>query len=137
MTRSGGADGADFVIQWNGARRLSLTSGGNITATGNITAYSDVRIKRDIYTIENALEKTLALRGVTYFRTDDCAKEEDKQKRKVGVVAQEVEQILPEVVCENVDGFKSVDYGNITALLIEAIKEQQKQIDELKALIKK
>jgi hypothetical protein len=132
MTRSGGVDGADFVIQWNGARRLSLTSGGNITATGNITAYSDARIKREICTIENALEKTLALRGVTYFRTDDRIKEEDKQKRKVGVVAQEVERILPEVVCENTDGFKSVDYGNITALLIEAIKEQQTTIESLK-----
>jgi hypothetical protein len=122
--------GGQTVIGQAGSRGLSVI--GAITATGNITAYSDSRIKRDIYIIENALEKTLALRGVTYFRTDDRIKEEDKQKRKVGVVAQEVERILPEVVCEDADGFKSVDYGNITALLIEAIKEQQTTIESLK-----
>jgi hypothetical protein len=121
--------GSQVQIGQAGSRGLYVY--GAITASDNITAYSDVRIKRDIYTIENALEKTLALRGVTYYRTDDRIKEEDKDKRKIGVVAQEVEAILPEVVREDADGIKSVDYGNIVGLLIEAIKEQQTSINKL------
>jgi hypothetical protein len=125
--------GTNVEIGQAGSRGLYVY--GAITASDNITAYSDVRIKRDIYTIENALEKTLALRGVTYYRTDDRIKEEDKEKRKIGVVAQEVEAILPEVVREDADGIKSVDYGNIVGLLIEAIKEQQTRINTLEQQI--
>jgi hypothetical protein len=103
----------------------------------NITAYSDLKLKQNIFTIDSALEKVKNLRGVYYTRKDD-----ETNKRKVGVIAQEIELVLPEVVMKNVkeetkEETLSVDYGNITALLIEAIKEQQKQIDELKALIKK
>jgi hypothetical protein len=127
------AAGTNVAIGEAGSRGLYVY--GAITATDNITAYSDIRIKRDIYTIENALEKTLALRGVTYYRTDDRIREEDKEKRKVGVIAQEVEQIIPEVVREDDDGFKTVDYGNIVGLLIEAIKEQQTHINNLQEQI--
>jgi diacylglycerol kinase family enzyme len=91
---------------------------------------SDVNAKKDIHTIEGALEKTLALRGVDYVL-------KETQQKQVGVIAQEVEQILPEVVSTSSDGTKSVSYGNIVGLLIEAIKEQQKQIDELKKLLEK
>jgi hypothetical protein len=126
-------NGTNAEIGQAGSRGLYVY--GAITASDNITAYSDVRIKRDIYTIENALEKTLALRGVTYYRTDDRIKEEDKEKRKVGVIAQEVEAILPEVVREDDEGIKSVDYGNMVGLLIEAIKEQQAHINRLEQKI--
>jgi hypothetical protein len=127
------AAGTNVAIGEAGSRGLYVY--GAITASGNITAYSDVRIKRDIHTIENALEKTLALRGVTYYRTDDRIKEEDKAKRKVGVIAQEVEEILPEVIYEDAEGIKSVDYGNMVGLLIEAIKEQQTHINNLQEQI--
>ena len=136
MTRSNSSPGADFVIQWNGSRRLSLTNSGNlsvtgsITASGDVTAYSDASIKENIQTIDNALEKVVSMRGVSYNRTDI-----DDKSTKIGVIAQEIQKVLPEVVQEQEDGLLGVSYGNITAVLIEAIKEQQKQIEELKAIV--
>jgi len=100
---------------------------GTWTASGDLVAYSDVRVKENVKTIENALDKVLSLRGVEYNRTDT----EDKTK-KIGVIAQEIQKILPEVVQEQEDGMLGVSYGNIVGILIEAIKEQQKQIDDLK-----
>ena len=95
---------------------------GNITAQGNVTAYSDERLKSNIKTIDNAVDTVKKLRGVTF--------EKDGQD-SLGVIAQEVQKVLPELVQEN-DEYLSVAYGNMVGLLIEAIKEQQKQIDELK-----
>ena len=79
------------------------------------------------------MNKIKTLRGVTFTRNDV----EDKTKRHTGVIAQEVEVVLPEAVMTDEKGIKSVAYGNMVGLLIEAIKEQQLQIEELKALIKK
>ena len=101
---------------------------GNITASGNVTAYSDVRLKTNIETLTNALEKVLSLRGVSYNRTDI-----DTERTHIGVIAQEIEQILPEVISENENGIKSVSYGNIVGILIEAIKELKKQLDDVKS----
>jgi hypothetical protein len=112
------------------ANRMQLDMSGNVTFAGDVTAYSDARVKTNVNTIENALEKTLALRGVTYNRTDS-----EDVRTKVGVIAQEIIEVLPEVVNQDNDGMYSVSYGNITALLIEAIKEQQLQIEELKSII--
>ena len=103
---------------------------GSWTSTQNITAYSDIKFKENIQTIDSALEKTLNLRGVYYTRKD-----KDDKTRKVGVIAQEIQEILPEVVKTHItddDITLSVDYGNITALLIEAIKELKLEIDILK-----
>jgi hypothetical protein len=110
-----------------GASRLQLDMSGNLTMAGDITAFSDARVKENVKTIENALSKTLALRGVSYNRTDS----EDK-KTKIGVIAQEVLKVIPEVVNQDNDGMYNVSYGNLGGLFIEAIKEQQAQIDELK-----
>ena len=98
----------------------------NITATGTVqgaevTATSDERLKSDIKTIDNALDKVMNMRGVSYIK---------QAEKGVGVIAQEIEKVLPEVVTDG--EYKSVAYGNIVGVLIEAIKEQQKQIDELK-----
>jgi len=71
------------------------------------------------------LDKTLAMRGVTYNRIDD-------NTVGLGVVAQEIQKILPEVIVVNSDGMLSVAYGNIVGILIEAIKELKTEIDELK-----
>jgi len=100
---------------------------GNILATGNITANSDISLKDNITPIPNALDKVLQIRGVTFNRNDI-----EDNPRHAGVIAQEVEKVLPEVVSEGEDGIKSVAYGNMVSLLIEAIKEQQEQIDMLK-----
>jgi hypothetical protein len=110
--------------------RFTFAGTGTFTASGDVYAYSDARVKENIETIDNALEKVMAMRGVSYNRTDT----EDKTK-KVGVIAQEIQKVLPEVVQDKEDGMLSVSYGNIVGVLIEAIKEQQKQIDELKELL--
>jgi hypothetical protein len=95
----------------------------NITASGTVTANSDEKLKENVITIENALEKVLSLRGVEYDRIDSG-------DHQIGVIAQEVEKVVPAVVYG--DEIKSVAYSNLVGLLIEAIKEQQKEIDELK-----
>jgi hypothetical protein len=109
----------------------------SIYAEYDIAAYSDIRVKTDIETITEPLNKVLKMRGVTFRRIDS-----DLDKRQMGVIAQEVEPYVPEVVSTVEDessdkyGHKSVSYGNLTALLIEAIKEQQEQIEELKQQVK-
>ena len=110
------------------APSYALDVTGTIRATADVIAYSDVRLKENIKTIDNALDKVQNLRGVEFNKKDET-------KKSIGVIAQEIEQILPEVVHEDEKGMKSVAYGNIVGVLIEAIKEQQKQIDELKAMI--
>ena len=121
-----------------GSIRLSTTSTG-VTVTGDLNSTSDIRYKKNIEPIDNALEKVQSLNGVTFDWDNDAFEEtEDTKKpefteRATGVIAQDVEKVLPEAVRENEDGFKNVAYGNMVGLLIEAIKEQQTQIDELKA----
>jgi hypothetical protein len=114
---------------WDGSADVfTLASNGNATLTGELTVNSDERIKDNIEQIDGALEKVQAIRGVTFNRTDT-----DDDTRHAGVIAQEVEKVLPEVVKDGEDGIKSVAYANMVGLLIEAIKEQQTQIDDLKA----
>jgi hypothetical protein len=104
-----------------------VDSSKNLTVTGDVTAYSDIRVKTNIETITSALDKVIAIRGVYYNRTDN-----GDTAQKIGVIAQEIQKILPQVVNEQADGMLSVSYGNIVAVLIEAIKEQQLQIEDLK-----
>jgi trimeric autotransporter adhesin len=108
----------------------NLSSNGNalagaFTATGDITAFSDARVKENIKTIPDALGKVSALRGVTYNKLGES-------KSSMGVIAQELLEVIPEVVHKNNEGMYSVAYGNIVAVLIEAMKEQQEQINDLK-----
>jgi hypothetical protein len=112
----------------NSSYRLDVN--GTIRASGDIIAYSDARVKENVNTIEGALNKVLHLRGVSYNKIGETDK-------KVGVIAQEVLEVLPEVVSEDLQGMYSVAYGNIVGVLIEAMKEQQSQIEELKAEIQK
>jgi hypothetical protein len=109
-----------------------LTINGAITATGDITAFftSDKRHKNNIQTIPNALEKITKLNGVTWEWNDDV-NEVTKSTPKTGLIAQEVQEVLPEVVKEREDGFLALDYSKMMGLMVEAIKEQQKQIDSL------
>jgi hypothetical protein len=104
---------------------------GAIYSTDNIVAYSDARKKENVITVDNALEKVANLRGVYYNRIDD-----ETKKRQIGVIAQEVIEVLPEVVthAEDVDEY-GVSYGNIAGLLIEAIKEQNKKIETMQEMI--
>ena len=106
---------------------------GAILSSNNITAYSDIRVKDNIEVIPNALDKLKEISGYTFTRTDV----EDKEERYTGVIAQEVMKVLPEAVQLGAteEDTMSVAYGNMVGLLIQAIKEQQAQIENLKEII--
>ena len=145
------ADGGDIFLRDGGSTFGSLTSNGSqliiksetttaatfsganvtfagtlasgaITSSGDVTAFSDMRIKHDIETIEGALDKVSDMRGVYFKRNNGEA--------GTGVIAQEVENILPEVVKDG--EYKSVAYGNMVGILIEAIKELKAEVEKLK-----
>jgi hypothetical protein len=98
----------------------------NMTITGELTETSSIRYKENIEQITNGLDIVMSLRGVTYNKKENVVKE-------VGVIAEEIAEILPEVVKFNTEGVAdSVSYSRITAILIEAIKDLKKEIDELK-----
>ena len=105
---------------------------GSITATGDVVAYStsDKRHKNNIVNISDALSKVTKLNGVTWEWNDnvDAA---TKETPKTGLIAQEVQEVLPEVVKERGDGFLALDYSKMMGLMVEAIKEQQTQIHSL------
>jgi hypothetical protein len=101
---------------------------GSIRATGSITANSDVRLKKNIERIENALEKVGQISGYTYNTIYD-------EDRHAGVIAQEIDKVLPEIVNAGNDGLMGVEYGNISALLIEAIKDLKKDNESLRAIV--
>jgi hypothetical protein len=111
---------------------------GNIFARGNVTAYaSDERLKTNIKTIENPIEKIKKIRGVEFDWLDNIEETHQfkpKCKRETGVIAQEIEAVIPDAISPAPfnNEYKTVEKDKIVALLIEAIKEQQKQIDELK-----
>jgi hypothetical protein len=105
---------------------LTAFNNSNVTVTGTLTENSSIRYKENIETIESGLDKIIQLRGVTYTKKDSGEKE-------MGLIAEEVYDVLPEVVLKNEEGEPdSVSYGRIVGVLIEGMKEQQKQIQELK-----
>jgi len=116
-----------YVCQFrrSGTDVCRVENNGTVYSSGDFNSASDIKLKTNIKTISNSLDKVLQLRGVEYDRIDMDG------KHQIGVIAQEVEKVVPDLVNEGDEGIKSVSYGNITALLIEAIKEQQKQIDTL------
>lgn len=100
---------------------------------GTIGAISDKRVKKDIVPIEGALDKISNLKGV-YFYWDkkDPRIKTLNNRRNIGLISQEVEKILPELVDTDADGYKYIQYPNVVAVLVEAIKEQQGQIESLR-----
>jgi len=92
---------------------------GDIYATGDVTASSDRRLKTDIKRIENALDKVCAIGGYTYMMND---------KPSTGLIAQEVLEVLPEVIHGSEETSYSLAYGNVIGLLVEAIKELKEKI---------
>ena len=114
---------------------------GSLWCTGNIVAYSDERRKENIETIENGLEKVLQLRGVTYTRKlADWEEERDNsfQGKQMGLIAQEVMEIVPEVVTHDVEDDEfGIDYPKMVGLLVEAHKDQQKIINSQQEKIDK
>lgn len=111
--------GADSMCFGLGACILSIYSNNNATLAGTLTQSSDIRLKRDISSIPDALRAVSELDGVTYY-WNDPAKDQTKQ---IGLIAQSVERVFPEAVVTNAQGFKSVAYQNLIAPVINAIKE--------------
>ena len=133
------ATGADAM---NGEANMTfdgstLVITGAITATGDITAFqtSDKTLKENISNIENPLDKISKLNGVYYNWTSEAQEKHDHfgKEKEVGVIAQDVEEVLPEIVATREDGTKAVKYDRICALLIEAVKDLKKEIEELKS----
>ena len=113
-----GNDGGSTIT----ALTLDMSAAGAATFNNDVTAFSDERLKTDIKTIDNALSKVCDMRGV-YFNRDGAA--------GTGVIAQEIQDILPEVVHDKQE-YLSVAYGNMVGVLIEAIKELKKEVETLK-----
>ena len=121
----------DLVISSNGnigigtaTPSYTLDVIGDVRATGNVSAWSDLRAKKNIQNIENALDKLTQVRGVTFdWRINEFPNQKFKTSTDMGVIAQEVEKVFPESVQTSPDGFKSVSYGSLVAPLINAIKE--------------
>jgi len=132
-------DGANATLtyvnsgdKWEFNKNLSVT--GDMAATGNITSpffysESDIALKEDVNPITNALKKVLKLTGVDFIW-------KKTNQKGLGVIAQDVEKIIPHIVSTSKSGYKTVQYDSLIPLLVEAIKEQQKQIDELRKKIK-
>ena len=111
-----------------GSSIMTISAAGNVVAAGDVTAFSDERTKTDVKRIENALDRVEALVGVTFTRKTDGS-------RGTGLIAQNLQPVLPEAVHEGEGGMLSVAYGNIVGLLVEAIKELRQEVKELKAKV--
>lgn len=124
----------------NRTTTIGVNSGSNkviidavdVVITNGITVSSDIRLKENFEPMSNALDLVTQLNGFYYTWKKDAGTD---KPRKLGFIAQEVEKVIPELVKTDSEGMKSVDYVSVVPVLVEAIKHQQKQIDELKALL--
>lgn len=130
LTFDGGDD--EFYINYNGNNYL-IIHGNNIEAQGNFVSVaiggsSDQRLKENIRPLENALDTVQQMRGVnfTWIKKPEAG-------NQIGFIAQEIEALLPELTLRDSSGFLAVQYGNITALLVEAVKDQQRQMAEMRS----
>jgi len=133
--QNGNPDAASFKIHYSGNSiqdvGLTLYGNGNAELYGDLTEISDARYKKNIVSLEGAINKVKQLRGVTYNWID----EHKGKGEEIGFIAQELEKVFPQLVHTNKDGYKSVAYSHVIPVLVEAIKEQQQQIDELKKMV--
>jgi len=130
-----------LVINYNGdfeggtVIQSSLDVRGNIAYHGS-KIHSDRRWKKDITPLKNSLEKVSKLQGVNYqWDTENYQKMAFGEEKQVGFIAQDVEPVIPELVSTDSDGYKSISYEKITAVLVEAVKELKAQNDALKAIV--
>ena len=103
---------------------VDLTASGDVTAGGDLISLSDARVKENVQDLSGSLDKVTQMRGVSYNKVGET-------DEKIGFIAQELEDILPQVITENEDGYKHVAYGNIVPMLVEAIKELNAKIEKL------
>lgn len=161
----GTTDAVDFIVKTNNLERMRVLAGGNvgigannpteklevcgnlkvfgdINASGNINASqgiscsSDLRYKKDITLLPNALNNVMQLRGVNYYwKQNEFPEKQFTGTKQIGVIAQEVEKVYPELVFTGKDGYKSVNYSRLTPILLEAIKELNTTKDKLQKTI--
>ena len=123
--KAGGPISGDVTIQ------QTLTVVGNTLIQGTLTETSDISLKENILPLESSLDKVMKLNGVSFN------KKATPNVKEIGFIAQEVEAVIPDLVTETNEGIKTVSYSRVTAVLVETIKEQQAQINELKDLVSK
>ena len=132
-------DSYRFNRNGSGSDEMRIESDGDVVILGNLTQNSDIRLKENIETIPNALSKVNQLRGVTYNWNETSGR--DTEAKQIGMIADEVEEILPELVKvdsakgsfdeDGLDNIKSLKYGNVVGLLIEAVKELSAKVEAL------
>ena len=150
MARSNGAvsglflnhEGGNVIIADLGAGNLGLGTSnpaqrlhviGNICATGTIGACSDARFKKNVEELKGSLDAVRHLRGVSFtWDRENFADHQFAEGRQIGFIAQEVNAVVPGVVQTGSDGYLAVDYGRLTPVIVEAVKEQQKEVDSLR-----
>ena len=129
LTLTAGSDGDVIVNPETGLFSLN----GSGTYSGTWTQASDERYKKDVKPLENSLDKIKQLIPVKYeWKKDEYPDKSFQDGKQIGLIAQDVEKVFPQLVSTDSDGYKSIDYSKINVLLIEAIKEQQKSIEDLK-----
>ena len=146
----GTTDAQDWVVKTDNTERIRVLSTGNVgigtstpsyklhivgkIKTDGINETSDKRFKENIVAIPNSLDKVQKIRGVFYdWRVSAFPEKEFEKSKQVGVIAQEIETVLPELVKTDEEGYKSVEYSKLTALLIEAVKELKLQNENLRS----
>jgi hypothetical protein len=131
---TGGGTSAAVQFGSLGIGMAASVTTGRIDATNDIVAFSssDIRFKENIKPIENAIDKIRKISGNTYDWKEENKVEHGYEGNDVGVIAQEIEAVLPQLVQTRESGFKAVKYDKLVALLIEGIKEQQLQIEQLR-----
>ena len=128
-------DNTAFVIgnglSWdNRSDALVVKFNGDATLAGNLNINSDARLKANIISLGSTLSKVMQIDGKSY-----TIKKDESEKQKIGLLAQDIEKVFPELVSES-HGVKSVNYQGLVPVLINALKEQQSEIDELKTMLK-
>ena len=131
---TGGTTASNVQFNSLGIGMAASATTGRIDATNDIVAFSssDIRFKENIVPIENALDKIRKISGNTYDWKEENKIEHGYEGNDVGVIAQEIEAVLPQLVQTRENGYKAVKYDKLVALLIEGIKEQQLQIEQLR-----
>ena len=120
----------DSAAQLTRSDAFTVWFNGDATLAGNLNINSDARLKANIVSLGSTLAKLLQIDGKSY-----TMKKDESEKQKIGLLAQDIEKVFPELVSES-NGIKSVNYQGLVPVLINALKEQQSEIDELKAMLK-
>ena len=130
LTTSGNVSGSSTSI----LTMSEISSSGDIVAEGDVVAYnsSDVRLKDNIEVIKGSLDKIDGIRGVEFDWNDKSPGWAQERGHDIGVIAQEVQKIIPEIVVERKNGYLGVDYKRIVPLLIESVKELRQEVNDLK-----